>query len=355
MKKFLKKKFTKIYPFLKSIHNTLFPVKIDEVALNNIISITNSRPLDINVEVSSFCSLSCSFCPNKDNRRSKVAMEMKDFEKICNEYFKMGGGAFGLSSMQSDIFSDTHLMQRIELLKLFKSRFWIHTTTVLMGAKKLSDVELLNFLEVFDYIEISFGGPDKDNYQKMFGVNAFEAVIKEIERVTTVVKLNNLKTRIVLAVRTSNRNGFLSSELYRDLSANQQIEQIKIEDKFFSWAGLIKQNQLPNGATLIEQNNQGSRIDCVVPSAELSISADGNVVGCGCVDWNSKHVVGNVFSSSIESVWNSEQAKIFRHGFSRNNIPDMCLKCSLYASIDSGFGKKSLRNFKPTDGLYYTI
>lgn len=340
---------------IKFLNKFTFFSSVDKNALENILTITEKRPLDINVEVSSYCALSCSFCPNKDYRHPKEVMDLPRFKKICDEYHKMGGGAFGLSSMQSDVFSDSLLMDRVKLLGEYKKSFWVYTTTTLIGAKKLSNEDLLNFLKVFSFIEISFGGPDKESYQAMFGVNAFDIVCEQIERITSMIKLNRLSVQLKLAIRTSNKDEYLESTIYKKLRINKQIREINIRDSFFSWGGLVRQEHLPIGAKIDECNNDQKKVNCVVPSAQLSISANGDVVGCGCVDWNSEYVIGNVFSESIELVWRGERAKKFRNAFADNAIPEMCKKCSLYHPIDLGFGVKRLRKFKTTDGLYYVV
>jgi radical SAM protein with 4Fe4S-binding SPASM domain len=344
------------YNKLSAIKRRLFPDPIghDDLALEQILSISRQRPLDINIETTSYCALSCTFCPNKTHRRTKDLMDLESFTRICDEYYELGGGAIGLSSMQSDLFADKLLMQRVAYLKKFEDRFWPHTTTNLVGAKKLSDIEMADFLETFDFIEISLGGPDREDYRKMFGVDALDSVMKQIARISSIKKSRSLKVRIEIAVRTHDRDKFLNSKLYDDLSKDTAIKVGHVKDSFFSWGGLVAQDHLPEGAKLLEPINAG-HMDCVVPWASLSINVDGSVVGCGCVDWNAQHVVGNVFTHSIAQVWNSKKAKEFRTAFSRDAIPEICQKCSLYLPIDRGFGRKSLRNYKPIDGLYYTV
>jgi radical SAM protein with 4Fe4S-binding SPASM domain len=338
-----------------AIKNRLFPDKTaDAVALERILSISRQRPLDINIETTSYCALSCTFCPNKTHRRAKALMEMSSFIRICDEYYSLGGGAIGLSSMQSDVFADNLLMDRISHLKKYKDRFWVHTTTNLVGAKTLSDIELIEFLETLDFIEISLGGPERDDYRSMFGVDALDSVLKQLARISNVIKTRNLKLRVEIAVRTHDSEKFIKSDLYKNLSAEKTFSISHIKDTFFSWGGLVAQAHLPKGARLAESVNT-TRVDCVVPWAELSINVDGSVVGCGCVDWNAQHVVGNVFTHSIVEVWNSKSAKAFRTAFSSGAIPSLCRNCALYHPIDSGFGRKALRTYEPTKGLYYTV
>ena len=344
-----------LYKKLVVIKNQLTGPRTDKIALQNILAIAHERPLDINIETTSYCALSCTFCPNKTNRRAKSTMDMDSFVKICDDYYRLGGGAVALSSMQSDLFADNMLMQRVRHLRKFKDRFWIYTTTNLVGAKKLSDTEMTEFLETFDFIEISFGGPEREDYRKMFGVDALDSVVKQIWRMSDIIKSGNLKVRANIVVRTHDADKFLKSPLYESLPKQGNIRFASAIDTFFSWGGLVTQEHLPQGARLVEPVNT-ARTDCTVPWASLSINVDGSVVGCGCVDWNAQHIIGNVLIDSIADVWKSEKAKAFRTAFSNGPLPDICRTCALYHPIDSpvnqGFGRKELRDYKPTDGLY---
>jgi len=65
-------------------------------------------------EDSRYCDLSCSCCPNKDYRHPKELMDLSSFKTICVEYKRMGGGALGLSSSQSDVLSDSLLNDKVK-------------------------------------------------------------------------------------------------------------------------------------------------------------------------------------------------------------------------------------------------
>jgi radical SAM protein with 4Fe4S-binding SPASM domain len=107
-------------------------------------------------------------------------------------------------------------------------------------------------------------------------------------------------------------------------------------------------------AWLSEQNVSLIRIDWQGNvQTVLANNGYGSVVGCGCVDWNSKHVVGNVQNTSLKQVWQSQNALEFRTAFSNNNVPNLCKDCSLYISVDHAFSRLPLKNYDPKNGLYY--
>lgn len=319
-------------------------------ALKHMTSIANIRPLDLNIEVSNFCASSCVFCPNSKAKRIRQSMDMSLFMKICDDYSEIGGGYLGMSSMQSDLFSDKMLLERLDYLDRF-TNIKPYTTTFLVGAAKFSDEQLLTFLKSMKSIEISFGGYDKDSYKIMYGINAFEAAKQQLDRIALLIQEHNINVRVSIYIRTNDKVATINSEFIKSLPSCFSVTSVK--DKFFSWGGIIKSSDLPDGAKLNTSYNTGKSIDCAVPWASLSVNVDGKVVGCGCVDWNAKHVIGDLKSESIQEVWQGAAAQDFRRGFSRGKIPELCVECDFYSRVDHAFSRPELENYKPTDSFYY--
>jgi hypothetical protein len=113
------------------------------MVLRHMMAIANVRPVEINIETTNICPSRCVFCPNSKVTRNKAVMDLELFNKICEDYYGIGGGAVGVCSMQSDIFSDSLLLERLALLQKFKDRFILHTATMLTGATKFRTTDLL--------------------------------------------------------------------------------------------------------------------------------------------------------------------------------------------------------------------
>jgi MoaA/NifB/PqqE/SkfB family radical SAM enzyme len=331
----------------------LLNILVRPAVLRRMKAIANIRPLEINIETTNACPSRCVFCPNSKISRSKIEMDLDLFNKICTNYYDIGGGSVGISSMQSDIFSDSMLMNRLEILRSKKDRFILHAVTMLAGATKLSDEELKTFLETFNHLDISIGGLCKEDYSLMFGINAFDAVVTQLFRIEEIINKNRLQIKLVLNFRTNTPEKVVSNKLLTKLRKTYTIGEIRTD--YFSWGGIISQNDLPSGATLNVAENISSCIDCVVPWAALSVNADGLVVGCGCADWEGRHIIGDMNHQEIIEIWNGPQAIEFRTSFSRKNIPVLCNDCSLYFNIERAFGRIGLINYKPMDGCYYEV
>ena len=322
-----------------------------EKALSHMNSIVNERPLDINIETTNFCPLKCVFCLNRKVERSKEIMPMDLFGKICADYYAIGGGAIGISSMQSDIFSDELLMQRLEILKKYSDKFYVYTTTNVVSCVKFSDEQLKTFLETFDYLVISMGGVEKEEYKIMYGVDAFDVVEKQLERFKRIIDENNLDIKIDIGIRTFQKDKIIKSSEFKKINSLFPIYDVK--DSFFSWYGMIKETELPQGANLILSDNTNKAKDCVVSFATLSINVNGQVIGCGCIDWEAKNVIGDTNNNSILEIWQSDSAVSFRKAFSTGKIPFVCRECGLYIEKDECFSNTCLEKYQVSDGLYY--
>lgn len=323
------------------------------LVLRHMMAIAHARPVEINIETTNICPSRCVFCPNSKAPRNKAVMNRELFIRICEDYYSIGGGAVGICSMQSDIFSDSFLMERLELLPRFKDRFILHTATMLAGASKLSDSELTTFLKTFDCLDISLGGLNKEDYSTMYGINAFDSVIAQLFRIEEIAKRNRMAIKLALNFRTNVPENIIGNEMLSRLRKTYIIREIRTD--YFSWGGMITPSDLPPGAALRTVDNSSARKDCVVPWATLCVNVDGSVVGCGCVDWEARHIIGDMNHKTISEIWSGQHAIEFRTSFSRQRIPALCRDCALYSDIEHAFGRIGLINYKPRDGCYHEV
>lgn len=322
-----------------------------EIAYRRMLHMIKRRPLDINLETITMCPHKCIFCCNRIYKREYKVMDNTLFESIVKQYCRMGGGTIGIGSMQSDFFSDPLLMDRMQIINKYKKKLWLYSTTPLISCKKYNDEDLLYILRQFDYLQVSALGFDRESYWTMSGIDKFEAFEEQIRRVKKIIDDNSLKIRIGIHFRTCDREKLRISKFYREMNRKFYIEEVR--DSFFSWFGTISQGDLPKGSRLKIICNSNRKANCVVPNATLAVEADGKVVGCGCIDWLEKYVIGDCRKESLEEIWRGIKALKFRYAFQRGKLPSICKECGLYAPIDKCMKKVSLLTYKSSDGVYY--
>lgn len=326
----------------------------ENIAYIKIMNLLSNRPLDINIETYSFCPMKCVFCCNRIYTRDRNLMSLKLFEKIIREYCDLfNGGAIGIGAMQSDFLSDPLLLKRIEILKKYKRKLYVYSTTPLITCHKYTDEELIEILRVFDYLEISIEGHDEESYYKMTGVKGFHMLQEQLIRIERLKIQKHIQCHLKLSFRTYNVKELKKSDFYKTTSA--RYKNIEIKDSFFSWFGSIKKQDLVVGSKLILKNNLEKNQNCAVPYATLAVQADGKVIGCGCIDWLEKYVVGDCKRQNLKEIWKSKKAQAFRNAFRRGKLPSICKECGLYVTTRDAFAKKELINYRPMDGIYYNI
>lgn len=327
---------------------------LDWVAYIYMQNYIKQRPLDINIETVSFCPMKCIFCCNRLHDRKYTVMNEQLFERIVQEYVKiLGGGVIGIGSMQSDLFSDPLLLNRIKTLRKYGDKLWVHSTTPLITCKKYSDKELIYILSVFSYLEISVEGYDEESYLLMGGIDGFRIFKEQVQRVKRLIDENHLKVKVELSFRTCDVRALKGSSFYRELKKTFPVREIR--NSFFSWFGSIKKEELPRGAYLKCCDNSKKGVDCMVPNATLAVQASGKVVGCGCIDWLEKYIIGDCNKMNLREIWQGKRARDFRQAFSKGKLPSICKECGLYISKkDIIYNKKYLR-YTSKRGLYYLV
>lgn len=325
---------------------------LDEIAYLHMHNIIKNRPLDIKFETVTTCPLKCVFCCNRLYRREYTVMDNELFEKIIKQYCDAwGGGTLSIGSMQSDFLADPLLIERMRIIKKYKKKLWVYSTTPLISCRKYSDKELLYILCLFDYLQISVEGHNETTYERMTGVNGFHIFKEQLSRIKRIIDENSLAIKIELCCRTYNKGELIHSDFYKEISSMFYVGNVK--DSFFSWFGSIKKEDLPKGARLVTKYNDMQIKNCVVPNTTLAVQADGKVVGCGCIDWLEKYIIGDCRKNTLEEIWKGPKAIKFKKAFQNGKLPSICKECGLYSPIDICMKDKNLIHYKPSDGLFY--
>ena len=313
--------------------------------------IASRRPIQITLETHSNCNARCVFCARRKIQPTNQTLPMPLFEKVCREYEEMGGGSLGFSPLISDPLLDPYLLERIKLVKEKFPSIKTNFFTNAIGFPKFSDEEISFILSTVQHINISIGGFNRDDYKAMFGVDCFEKVWKSLERLSSLRQ--NLKSpcSLNLHIRTHRKNEVIQSPKLKEL-LDMGYACGDILDEFSNWGGLVTQDDLPQGAKLIETDNTHCSTPCLIPMMNLLIMPDGSALACACMDANEVLNVGDVTQSSLKEIWTGEKMRSLRDSFRNKNLPNICKKCSYYTPYDDVFSSPGLKNYQPSESFW---
>lgn len=272
----------------------------------------------IYIETTNVCNLDCSFCPK--TKREKKFMSSSEFEEILTK-IKIHTDYIYLHLMGEPL-----LNTKVEefLLIADKNNIKVNITTngTLLSKNKnkiikSNSVRQINIsLHSFEANEESF---------------TFEEYFEEILKVILEI---NKKTNIIIAIRLWNLNG--DKTIGKNKLNNQILTLMKryfnIEDIYLDGKNKIKDRIYLNLAEKFDwpDENISTILEkgfCYGLRDHLGILVDGTVVPC-CLDSEGSIKLGNIFSSSLEDILNSNRAKNIYNGFSRRErVEELCKRC----------------------------
>ncbi len=319
--------------------------------MRNIIAL---RPIMLNLETYSVCNAKCVFCARRKLPQTKKLMSIDLFKRICSEYSSMGGGYLGFSPLLADPLLDPFLLERIGIIKNDFPEIFSHLFTNGIALQKFSDDQLIEMLSELKYVNISLGGLTRDSYKIMMGVDQFEAVWESLGRLSRINRKLGRACKLVLHIRTYRIREAMNSPALAKLR-ELGYDCNDIMNAFSSWDGLITQDDLPEGATLIKRNNTGCKIPCLIPMSYMMIMPDGWVLACGCIDAKESTRIGHLDNSTLMEIWQGPEIKALRSSFINGNLYPVCKPCGYYRNYEAVFSRAGFKNFDPSRNLWECV
>lgn len=319
-----------------------------------MMKIAFERPFDIALETFTRCNSRCVFCAYRKVRRKKELMPMDLFEKICSEYVEMGGGALGFAPLLADPLLDPYLLDRIRRARKWHPAIRMYIFTNAIQFSRYSDEKILLILDSIEGMNISLSMLSREDYKKMFQVDKYDAVMNTLRRINRLSKEVEFAPDIYLHARTSRQKETLESETFKRL-VDMGFLCGDVSDIFTDWGGIIKKEEMPEGTQLLSQDNRQAGIDvpCLIPMVSLTISANGDVLACGCFDADMANIVGNIGQETLHEIWHGENLKTFRESFSKKQLADICVTCAHYTSIRDTFSQPFFIGFNPREHSFW--
>lgn len=313
--------------------------------LRHMESIVARRPIAIALETTTLCNSRCVFCVYRKLKRPKTIMSMALFEKICDEFSDLGGGLIGFNPLMSDPLVDPLFLDRLRRIVERYRLLTPHLFTNAIGFARFSDAEVSYILRYMDYIDVSIGGIDRAGYKIMFGVDRFESVWEQLERLSRLNQALGNPCILQLHVRTNRLEEVeASAELAHLRSLGYVVADVI--NAFANWGGDLSRDELPSGTALRLTDNSGNTTPCLAPMMYYSVLPDGRVAACSCMDGRESVIVGDANRQTIAEVWNGPVLESFRDTFRRNEVCGLCRQCYYYMPYKTFLSTPRLANYR---------
>jgi radical SAM protein with 4Fe4S-binding SPASM domain len=262
----------------------------------------------VQIESTNLCNAKCVFCPRDEMHRRQGIMEMDLFRKIVDEC-----AALGITHVRVHNYGEPFLdKQLVEKVRYAKAKGIQEVGMISNGSLIDEDVARGMIDAGLDAINISVDASGKETFERTRVNLKYDDVIGNIK---TLVRLRGEAGKV--------RPKLILSFVRQDNSADEQrfIDELKqIADKIHvtdlhNWAGTLN-----------------AKSDVQYPCYRLwqtfTVLWDGRVSLC-CADFDGRHVLGDLRTSTIAQVWNSAPYRAVRRQHLEHGGPEICRSCDL--------------------------
>ena len=262
----------------------------------------------VQIESTNLCNAKCVFCPRDEMHRQQGVMDMELYRKVVDEC-----AALGITHVRMHNYGEPFLDRRlVEKVRYAKTRGIAEVGMISNGSLITADVAQGLIDAGLDAINISVDASGKETFEQTRVNLDYDTVIDNIR---TLVRLRReagrTRPKLILSfVRqqdSADEQAFI--ETWRDIA-----DKIHVTD-LHNWAGTLH-----------------TRSDVAYPCYRLwltfTVLWDGRVSLC-CADFDGRHVLGDLRTSTIREIWNAPAYRAVRRQHLESGGPEICRSCDL--------------------------
>lgn len=267
-----------------------------------------AAPEILQIESTNICNAKCVFCPRDEMHRKQGVMDMGLFRKIVDE-----AAALAIRHVRLHNFGEP-LIDRglIDKTRYAKER-GIAEVGIISNGSLMTEEAARGLVEAgLDAINISVDAAGREVFESTRLRLSYDRVIGNIERLLRVrAELGRRRPKLILSFVRQN-NSDEEQAFIRHWSA--RADKIHITD-LHNWAGT-----LPARSEV--------HFPCYRPWLTFTVLWDGRVALC-CADFDGRHILGDLRTSTIKEIWNSDAYRRVRREHLQSGGPAICRSCDL--------------------------
>jgi radical SAM protein with 4Fe4S-binding SPASM domain len=265
-------------------------------------------PEIVQIEATNICNAKCVFCPRDEMHRKQGIMTFELFTKVVDEC-----AALGITHIRMHNFGEAFVDKRLVEKVRYAKQKGIKEVGAISNGSLLTEPVVRGMIDAgLDAINISVDASGKEVFESTRIGLKYDKVIGNIERLVRLrAEAGRRRPKLILSfVRQNN-------------SADEQafIEHwTRVADK-------IHINDLHNWAGTLHKESDVN-YPCYRQWLTFTVLWDGRVSLC-CADFDGQVVLGDLNTSSIQEIWNSEPYRKVRREHLESGGPEICRSCDL--------------------------
>jgi len=265
-------------------------------------------PEIVQIESTNICNAKCVFCPRDDMARKQGIMDMPLFKKLVDECAELGIEHVRMHNY-GEPFVDRSLVEKVRYAK----EKGIPQVGMISNGSLITEEAARGMIEAgLDAINISVDASGREVFESTRVGLKYDKVIANIERLVRLrQEAGKVRPKLILSfVRQNNsadEHAFI--EHWRSIA-----DKIHVTD-LHNWAGTLNQTS-------------DVRYPCYRPWLTFTTLWDGRVSLC-CADFDGRTILGDLRTSTIKEIWNSDRYRAVRREHLESGGPEICRSCDL--------------------------
>jgi radical SAM protein with 4Fe4S-binding SPASM domain len=262
----------------------------------------------VQIESTNLCNAKCVFCPRDEMHRRQGVMAMDLYRKVVDEC-----ATLGISHVRMHNYGEPFLdRELVEKVRYAKAR-GIAEVGMISNGSLISEEIARGMIEAgLDAINISVDAAGKDVFERTRIHLDYDTVVGNIRTLVRLRReLGHKHPKLILSFVRQNNS---ADEQAFIAEWSQVADKIHITD-LHNWAGTL-------------HNRSDVRFPCYRLWLTFTVLWDGRVSLC-CADFDGRHILGDLRTSSIAEIWNSPAYRAVRRQQLEHGGPEICRTCDL--------------------------
>lgn len=289
-------------------------------------------PMALSIEPTTSCNLRCPECPSglRSFTRDTGMLDESNFMQVinqCSSYL-----TYLTFYFQGEPFLNTNFLRMVSFAHSKKIFTATSTNAHYLNPRNAEEVVKSGL----DKLIISLDGVTQETYAKYRIGGQIDKVVEGTKNMIAAKRKLQSKTPYLvfqfLVVQHNEHEIEAAKKLTSELGVDEIVFKTAQIYNYENGSDLIPKNEKytryirsSNGKYVLKNKLENS---CWRMWSSAVLTWDGNMVPC-CFDKDAKHNLGNVFSNSIQEVWNNELYSRFRKSILKSRAEiDICKNCS---------------------------
>jgi radical SAM protein with 4Fe4S-binding SPASM domain len=262
----------------------------------------------VQIESTNICNAKCVFCPRDEMHRRQGVMDMDLYKKVVDEC-----AALGITHVRVHNYGEPFLdRQLVEKVRYAKEK-GIAEVGMISNGSLIDETAARGMIEAgLDAINISVDAAGKETFERTRVNLEYDVVVENIRALARLRQdMGRAHPKLILSFV---RQGNSADEQAFIREWSQVADKIHITD-LHNWAGTLN-------------TKSDVQFPCYRLWLTFTVLWDGRVSLC-CADFDGRHVLGDLRTSTIAQIWNSPAYRAVRRQHLESGGPEICRSCDL--------------------------